>query len=270
MEIAIQSKENCICFCNLFQHLKVFSANVNIMFEDSRMYVQTMDSSRISIIEISLPAGWFNKYEINEKHCIGVNTTILFKILNSREPSQDIAIHFDTEDSDKLFIHFHSENKAVFDKHFEIPLMEIDTELMGIPEYESNADLTMCSANFSNIIGQLKMFGDNLTIECTEENIVLSSSSEESGKMNVHIQIDDLNSFAINDGQRLNLSFSLPYLHNICLYHKIAKEIEIQLTDGFPLRARYYLGDTADTEEESSDSNKPILSFYLAPKIDED
>lgn len=264
MNILIQQKENCVCFSHLFQHLKAFSTNVNIMFEESRMYIQTMDSARISIIEAVLPGSWFQKYEIETPQSIGVNTNILFKILNSREPSQNISIDFDMENNDKLFIHFHSENKAVFDKFFEIPIIEIDSELMSIPEYESNADLTMCSTNFANIIGQLKMFGDNLSIQCTEESIVLSSSSEESGKMNVNIQIDDLNSFAINDGQQLQLAFSLNFLNNICLYHKIAKEIEIQLTEGFPLRARYYLG----SEEETSKNG--MLTFYLAPKIDDD
>jgi len=232
------------------------------MFSDTHMYIQTMDSSKISIIEINLPASWFQTYEIGANQCIGINTNILFKILNSRETSQNISIQYDLENNDKLFIQFHSENKAVFDKHFEVPLMEIDSELMQIPEYESNADFTMCSANFSNIIGQLKMFGDNLNIECTEENIVLSSSSEESGKMNVNIQIDDLNSFAINDGQELHLSFSLTFLHNICLYHKIAKEIEIQLTDGFPLKAKYVLG--------ADETNNANLTFYLAPRINDD
>lgn len=274
MNISIQQKENCVCFCHLFQHLKAFSTNVNIMFEESRMYIQTMDSARISIIEAVLPAAWFQTYELETPVSIGVNTNILFKILNSREPSQNISIQLDSENNDKLFIHFHSDNKAVFDKFFEIPLIEIDSEMMQIPEYESNADLTLCSTNFANIIGQLKMFGDNLNIKCNEESLVLSSSSEESGKMNVNIQIDDLNSFAINDGQELNLAFSLTFLGNICLYYKIAKEIEIQLTEGFPLRARYYLGsgnEPVDSSAESATSaTLATLTFYLAPKIDDD
>ena len=84
MNISIQQKENCVCFCHLFQHLKAFSTNVNIMFEKERMYLQSMDSTRVSIFEYVLPNTWFDKYEhINEGGIsIGLNSVLLYKILS--------------------------------------------------------------------------------------------------------------------------------------------------------------------------------------------
>jgi len=46
--------------------------------------------------------------------------------------------------------------------------------------------------------------------------------------MTVEIKIDDLDAFSINDGENVNLSFSLAHLHNICTYHKICKDVEIK------------------------------------------
>jgi hypothetical protein len=76
--------------------------------------------------------------------------------------------------------------------------------------------------------------------------------------MMVDIPIDDLTSFAIEDKEELNLSFSLIHLHNICLYSKITKDIEIAMTTNYPIRIQYILDD-ADAK----------IVFYLAPKIDD-
>jgi len=59
------------------------------------------------------------------------------------------------------------------------------------------------------------MFGDSMNIECSEEKILLSSNSQDQGKMIVEIKIEDLTSFIIDENETLNLSFSLNYLHNI-------------------------------------------------------
>jgi hypothetical protein len=106
------------------------------------------------------------------------------------------------------------------------------------------------------------MFGDTMEIQCSEEKILLVSHSPENGKMFVEIKIDDLTTFIIDEGGRLNLSFSLQYLHNICLYNKLAKEIEIKISEAYPIQIIYDLGGETDRTAK--------IKFYLAPKIQDD
>jgi proliferating cell nuclear antigen PCNA len=188
-----------------------------------------------------------------------VSSTLLHKVLNTREKSQETRIVFDSEDDDKMFVYFTSEDKSVFDKRFELPLVDIDTDYMAIPDMESNADFSIPSINFANIINQLRLFGDTIDIECTEEKIELKSLSEGIGKMCVDIKIDELSEYSINEGESINLSFSLGMLHNICLYNKISKEVHIKLIKDFPMKIVYNLGD-----------ENTKLIFHLAPKINED
>ena len=77
--------------------------------------------------------------------------------------------------------------------------------------------------------------------------------------MVVDINIDDLTEYSITEGEVMKLSFSLSMLHNICMYNKIAKEIEIHLINGFPMKIKYLLGDDGAS-----------FTFYLAPKIGDD
>ena len=260
MDIQILNPSTAECFTNLFQHIKLFTEYVNITFSKEKLYLQTMDSSRVSIVEIFLPHNWFQKYELkDETITIGINSTILFKVLNTRDKQQNICLKFDNDNSDKLYIDFASEDKTVFDKHFELPLIELDVEVMEIPEMESDADISLPSTYFAGIINQLQIFGDTIQFSCNEDKIILHSLSPESGKMTVNIDIDDITSYAITEGESMNISFSLNRLHNICMYNKLSKEIDIMLTNNYPMKITYPL---------NMDEAKMV--FYLAPKISED
>jgi proliferating cell nuclear antigen PCNA len=261
MNIIIQTPGKAEAFANLFQHVKLFTEHINITFENTHMYLQSMDSSKVSIFEIKLPSTWFDIYEKEDEGAItlGLSSTLLFRILNTREKEQKTQLIFDKNDTDKLFINFLSENKSVFNKRFELPLVDLDCDLMDIPETECQAEFSINSVNFANILNQMKLFGDTLEIECNEEIIKLHSISPESGKMLVEINIEDLTSYAINEGESMKLSFSLNILHNIFMYSKISKTVEVRLTDNFPMKIIFNLGD------ESAN-----LIFYLAPKLGED
>ena len=112
MNILINDTAKADLFSSLFQHIKLFTEQVNITFNKDKMYLQTMDSSRVSIFEMHLPEKWFNEFKLDDDKTIilGVNANILFKVLNTRDKEQTINIQYDT-DSDKLNIHFTSENK---------------------------------------------------------------------------------------------------------------------------------------------------------------
>ena len=261
MNIVIKNQQKAECFSGIFQHIRLFTEHINITFEKERLYIQSMDTSHVSIFELYLPSAWFDTYEHNNASpiTIGINSTLLFKILNTREKTQETNITYVINNGDKLYINFTSENTAIFDKKFEIPLMDLEHDIMGIPDTDYNADFSLCSANFANIINQLKLFGDTLDVECTEEKITLNSLSQETGKMTVQIDINELTEYSINEGETIDLSFSINILHNICMYNKISKNINICLKENFPMKITYNLG------EENAN-----MIFYLAPKIKDD
>jgi len=261
MNIVIQNLQKAEIFTSIFQHIKLFTEHITLHFDKHRLYIQTMDASRVSIIDIIIPSEWFDTYEHTATSSIpvGVHAQNLYKILSTREKAQEMNIVFSEDESDKLFIHFTcgGNPRMLFDKHFEMPLMEIEFELMNVPDMESQAEFSILSGTFSNLINQLRLFGDTLEIECSEEEISLHSLSVETGKMTVKIDIDDLTEFSINDGQRIRMSFSLVHLHYICMYHKLSQEIIVKLTDNYPIHIAFDLGDGAN------------IAFYLAPKIND-
>ena len=260
MNITINSTGKAEIFGLLFQYIRLFTEHINVTFDKEKMFMQSMDSARVSVFELSLPSTWFDEYEHNSAAAItlGIPATMLFKILNTRDKSQNIQIIYN-DDDDKLFINFSSNNTSIFNKRFELPLIDLECELMAIPDTESEAEFSIDSTNFANLINQLKIFGDTIEIQCTEDKIILHSISIEAGKMLVDINIDDLTEYSITEGEVMKLSFSLNMLHNICMYNKLSKEVEIHLIKDFPMKIIYALDD-----------DNAHFTFYLAPKISDD
>ena len=242
MKIHITNLLKSDVFSAVFQNMKAFADNVNIMLDEERMFIQAMDAGHVSVVELNIPAGWFDKYEVDSM-TIGINSVILSKILSTR---------------DRMTIRFASDDKSIFDKTFEVPLVDLDSEVMTIPEVEYQAEFSLPSIKFAGLITQLKMFGETMEIDCSEESITLFSDSQDYGKMSAQISIEDLNSFAIDEGEQLKMSFSLAHLHSIAQFNKLSKEVELKLKRGNPIQVVYNLGGDDTT-----------LRFYLAPKIED-
>jgi len=295
MEIVIQNQSRAEAFTAIFQHIKLFTEYITLTCSESGVYMQCMDNAHVAIVELILPKDWFDVYDLPADANIrmGLNATFLHRILSSRDKDQQIQLLYSMEDTDRLMIHLTCSSpeaessvpsatpeskktkkskkgseedaptaKTYFDKHFELPLIDVEEELMQIPEMEHTAELTMQSAQFANIITQLKMFGDSMDVQCSEERIALVSTSQEQGKMYVEIGIHDLSEFAIDEGADLSLSFSLSYLKNICAYNRISEMVRIKFSDSYPMQVSYLLGSI----EGSKDAT---LMFHLAPKIED-
>lgn len=259
--IVIENPERADCFVALFQNIKLFSNDVNIMFQPERMYIQCMDSSKISVFELFLPSSWFNKYmlEDNKAVTIGISTSMLCRVFNTRNKGQTVTLSFDTG-SDNIMIEFESDVKGVYNKEFAVPLMDIDSDLMEIPDMESTVKIVLPSQTFAETVKHMKLFGDTMEVNCTDDTVVISAKSTETGQMNINISTDDLVSYEIVEDESIKASYALHVLYNITLYQKIASNIELHISDGVPLKMIYHI----DNEIEDAK-----MQFFLAPKIDE-
>jgi proliferating cell nuclear antigen PCNA len=278
MDILINASGKAEQFTIIFQHLKTFCDHICIIFDKSQMYIQSMDNAHVCVVDLKLPSSWFNSYvnKTNDSLRIGVSANLLYKILSLRDKTQRIELKYDNDgDNDHLFISYTTGGEGSlkeFDKHFEIPLMDVDSEILDIPGIVHNAELSLKSGHFASIINQLKQFGDCLDIKCSDTKMVMEAKSIEQCKMTVDINIDDIYSFTIDDNineeNPLNITFSLNYLYMICLYHKLTEYVHIKISDAYPLKVVYYL-DGVEPEEEAERDSVPNLSLYLAPKIDD-
>ena len=259
MIIKIIEEDKCIDFVNIFQHLKLFSTNINIHIGCDKVYIQGMDGSHVSIYELNLLSSWFDEYNVDEAVVIGVNSGILFKILNARGSGQNINMDI-TGDNFEIELTSSEENKENFNKYFKVPMIDNEEEMMEIPESDYQLSISMSSKKFKSVIDQLSGFGDTVDVIYDDDKIYLKSESIEEGEMKIEIILDDLDGCEVEEDLSMHSSFATRYMHMFTQFLKISKNIHLSFHNELPLKVIYYL------DEE----NKNYLRFYLAPKISDD
>ena len=108
MHITIDNLENASIFTLIFQHIKGFSDFVNLTFQEEKLYIQSMDSSKISVFEVNLKKSFFSNYDFEGSQTIGINVTLLHKILNIRNKKQKIDLQVE-DGGDKLHLEFYTD-----------------------------------------------------------------------------------------------------------------------------------------------------------------
>ena len=156
MEFTINTLSKAEIFSGIFQNLRTFVDNVNIQFSKDGLNMQTMDNARVSVFELNIPADWFDEYscELEDGVVLGISSNIASKILNARDKEQQIKFTYENSKKDHLYVDFSTTNKTktIFDKSFEMPLVDMDEETLQIPEIEYSAEFSLNSSIFASLI----------------------------------------------------------------------------------------------------------------------
>ena len=263
MKLIIENKAKMEMFVGLFQLLKNWGSYLSLQFEQDQLYIQSMDKSHICLSSITIKAAWFSEYSVLQGTHLSVDAANFATMMNYALKHNRLEILYDDlKNPDKLCINLlnNSESdtnikvKDNFDHFFELPLMDVEHETLMIPEVDYDVEFTMDSKKFGELISELMVFGPNLNIVCAEDLLELNSNGD-SGKLKVNIPIDSLNEFAISEGEKLDISYSLTHIGKMCLSSKLGNEISLGISAEYPMALKYSLGEGSS------------VSFFVAPKI---
>ena len=274
MRLSIENKSKMEMFVALFQLLKNWGSYLNLHFEKTRLYIQSMDKSHVCLSSITISSQWFSSYQIDDTTNISLDSTNFAIMMSYALKHNKMEINFEDDvDPDKLFINLSSNSESAFvepsakskgkkvkevqnkfDHFFELGLIDVEQDTLGIPDVEYDVDFTMKSENFAELINELMVFGSNLNIICSEEVLEFNASGD-TGKLKVNIPIDDLNEYAIAEGEIVDISYSLNHIGKMCLSTKLGQNVSISISSEYPMAIKYDLGDDSS------------VAFYIAPKI---
>ena len=257
MKVVISDSTKIAAFCTVLSNLKQFNETIELRFTPTNLYVQGMDQSHILLHELTLQKEWFIEYDVDEDTIIGLNSTVFSNVLGFNGSKQSISISY-KKDADKVCIEFaDTDGVTSINKKTMLSLVDIDNEMLNIPNIDSHSEFSISTRTFSDFIDQLNVFNVNATFKCTEENIKLISEGLD-GTLDVDIPIECLEEFAIEEDSTVESTFALNMLKKICSFHKLSSMINVELSNDYPLKITYGLGDNSTAR------------FYLAPKITDD
>jgi proliferating cell nuclear antigen PCNA len=254
MKVRITDKEKVVKFAIIFSNLKSHYKETNLYFRKSGLYLQTTDTSLISMVQLEINKDWFDIYDVDIEQVIGIHIETFDKILSCIDKDYTIELNL-REETDKLNIIL-SDGKII--KEYEMNLMDLDSAVFDIPELEHTADIMLDSSVFKDYINELIKFGDDLNICCNETEIILSSTGDE-GKSKIIINEEYLEEYSIIEDETIDLTFTIKIIKMVSNFVKLNKITNIHISDGKPLKIEYNI-----------DENENKLTFFLAPKIKDD
>ena len=257
----------------MVEAIKDLVQDCNFDCNDSGIALQAMDNSHVALVSMMLRAESFSPFRCDRNIALGINLTSLTKVLRCAQNEDILTLKAeDTPDVVNLVFENAESDRL---SEYDIKLMDIDQEYLGIPETEYAATITMPSAEFQKICRDLvalsesgkalpALLNQNLTcsavaIEATKEGVKFACSGDignGSVTLRNHANVDkpELN-VEIELTEPVALTFSLKYLVNFCKASGLSNQVKLCLSNEVPLLVEYELASNS------------YLRFYLAPKV---
>jgi len=254
--------------------MKTKIGDVNFRFTKEELKIQAMDGNQIGLIELVLNRDWFAEYSVSTPATLGLNCELFDKVLQCANEKHCLSLHF-TEGGDTLEVHLDSDEKEIINMNFTINLLDLQNDMLMIPEVEYVADIAIRSKIFEKTIEQLIGFANTLNIRCSEESVELETTKDSTignGSAKADINLDDMQEYMIEEGGSIDLNFNLEYLNWMVQFAPLSEYASIHFSPQYPMRLRYDLDVATDNpiaDEEVGSDQINCIEFYLAPQIDE-
>lgn len=251
---------NSVTFKKVLDAIKDLLNEASFDCSESGIQLQAMDTSHVSLVSLTLKSDGFDKYRCDRNLTMGMNLGNMAKIFKCCSNDDTVTIKAQ-DDADTVTFMFESQ-KQDKTSDYEMKLMNLDQEHLGIPETDFSCVIRMPSAEFARIVRDLAQFGESIVISCTKEGVRFSTHGDIG---NANVKIAQTNNYdkeeesvTIEMQEPVVLTFACEYLNSFTKATPLAPQVQLSMSDNVPLVVEYAIKDLGH------------LRYYLAPKIEED
>ncbi|KAF8488405.1 proliferating cell nuclear antigen, N-terminal domain-containing protein [Gautieria morchelliformis] len=160
----------------LLDAIKELVTDANFECNEEGLSLQAMDNSHVALVAVKLDADGFDLYRCDRPMPLGVNLGSLTKVLKCAK-DDDIVTLKATDNGDILNLIYEAKNSDRV-AEYDMKLMDIDTDALGIPDTEYEACVTMSAVEFGRICRDLSQLGESVRIEVSKEGVRFASDGE--------------------------------------------------------------------------------------------
>jgi proliferating cell nuclear antigen len=267
MKITLENRKKVSQFGNILKHLKHFSQDIEIFINEERLYAQGMDGSQAALFELVLKNDWFTSYEVDEEVVLGINCELISKVLHCLNNNQTITLEHDIKKDDLTISLIPREGEKCMLKEFKIPLFDLESQLMEIPDADYTADLEIESQEFYQLVDEMSIFGDKLEVNCTGEEVKFTGKGN-LGSMTALIKEDDILMYAVEEDADMTVEYRMSYLKTFTSFSRINSVVKLHMSKNLPMKIQYDMDDVVDDDDEDSETQN-FVRFFLAPVVED-
>ena len=246
---------------SLFETIKPYIKETNIVINKDGLKISTLDPSKISLTYIKLDAKKFESYYCEKPVVVGIDTSVLFKTIKSANRRETITFYMDKNDEDKLGIELADPFMGKV-KDYKIPMLALDDKVINISEMSFDYVINIPSVQFQQIIKdiqllegkvvEIKSVGKQLIFNCSdglaEFKTAISEIDENLNKDQKTLlqqNGEDIRSvkFEKTNDKIVQGRFKLSHLINFIKASHLCENMNILLTNDKPLILEYFVAD---------------------------
>ncbi|KAG5253781.1 proliferating cell nuclear antigen family protein [Salix suchowensis] len=229
----------------VLEAIKDLVNDANFDCSSSGFSLQAMDSSHVALVALLLRSEGFEHYRCDRNMSMGMNLGNMSKMLKCAGNDDIITIKGD-DGSDTVTFMFESPTQDKI-ADFEMKLMDIDSEHLGIPE-----------AEYQQLLRCLHL----IVISVTKEGVKFSTRGD-IGTANIVLRQNTTvdkpeDATVIEMNEPVSLTFALRYMNSFTKATSLSNTVKISLSSELPVVVEYKIAEMG------------YVRFYLAPKIEED
>ncbi|KAH8329007.1 hypothetical protein KR074_001439 [Drosophila pseudoananassae] len=238
----------------IVEALKEIISQGTLDCSDSGVQLQSMDNSHVSLVALSLQSDCFEKFRCDRNVSLGLDLKSLAKVLKCANSDDTVTLSA-SDKPDKLLLSFESgEKERTAD--YELKLLNLDEDHLGIPDTEYCCTIHMPSAEFARICRDMSMFSESVTIACSKQGIKFSADGD-LGSANIKLSEGSKGDVTIDVDDPLTQTFAGKYLNTFTKATPLTERVKICLSAEVPLLVEYAIEDFG------------YIRYYLAPKVDD-
>jgi proliferating cell nuclear antigen len=246
---------------SMFETIKPYIKETNIMINKDGIKISTLDNSKVSLTYIKLDAKKFESYICEKPIIIGIDTTIFFKTIKSANRRETITFYMNKDDEDKLGIELADPFMGKV-KDYKIPLLALEDKVINMSDMSFDYVINMPSVQFQQIIKdihllegkivEMKSIGKQLIFSCedglAEFKTAISEIDDNLNKDQKQIlqqNGEDIRSvkFEKSNDKIVQGRFKLSYLMNFIKASHLCENMNILLSNDKPLILEYFVAD---------------------------
>ncbi|KAK6156161.1 hypothetical protein DH2020_010409 [Rehmannia glutinosa] len=244
----------------ILESLKDLVNDANFDCSATGFSLQAMDSSHVALVAFLLRAEGFDHYRCDRNLTMGMNLGNMAKMLKCAANDDIVTIKADDGTDTVTFMFENPSQDKIAD--FEMKLMDIDSEHLGIPEAEFEAIVRMPSAEYARICRDLSSIGDTVVISVSKEGVRFSTRGD-IGTANIvcrqNTSLDNPEDATVIEMEKpVTQTFALRYMSSFAKATPLANQVTISMSSELPVVVEYKIAEVG------------YLRFYLAPKIEEE
>jgi proliferating cell nuclear antigen len=242
----------------IIESIKELVTEVNIEVTAEAISLQAMDASHVALVALVLRASEFEEYRCDHPQTLGISITNLAKLLKIAGNDDSIILRAEDEATVLTLVFTGKNNEKTCE--FNLNLLTLDSEHLGIPEQDYAAEIQLSSAEFSRICRELTQVTDTLNLSVDKEAVKFAVSGDlGAGSITMRANSSDKadERLMLNVHENVGMAFALRYLNLFNKASSLSDEVSIALSPEVPMVVKF-----AFTLGE--------LKYFLAPKISED